>query len=114
MVIVLESAWINKLYDVIKQSKLHHFKIIKKKHISLFLYVDSTDSFQTIKTHCNQLIFERYGSAFVYEIYPMYNGMVDRNAYLPKHVKDQYAYYQNKRKDLSKEELNLFLKNVKE
>lgn len=114
MVIVLESAWTNKLYDVIKQSKLYHFKMIKKKGISLFIYVDSTDSFQTIKTHCNQLIFQIYGIAFVYEIYPMYQGMIDRNAYLPKHLKDQYAYYQNKRKDLSKEELNMFLKNEKE
>ena len=41
----------------------------------------------------------------VFEVYGLYNGMIDFTAYLPQHRKDESVYYNRQKKDLSDQEL---------
>ena len=105
MVFVVVSPVINKVIDAFEKTEGYEF--IKRKGPRGFFYIDNEQSFRQIKGLIRNLI----GPIYVFEVYGLYNGMIDLFAYLPEERKNTEKYYNGLHKDLSDDELNKFLAN---
>lgn len=113
MVIVLIAARYKRLVEWINKRKyegidgIYTIKIVGPK---VFLYVDTNFDFKTIVSTFKRSIKEQGGLAYIYEFYPIYREKIDYNAYMSAQTKDTMRYFNTKHKDLSNQELELFLK----
>ena len=101
MVIVVISARFKRILDIFAQYENYH--LIKRVGPKLFYYVDGDTSHLISKT--KKIILNILGVMTVFEVYNLYNGMIDFTAYLPNKKKDESSYYNSVKKDLSDEEL---------
>lgn len=108
MIIVLVAARYQKILDWISEDC--SIQLLKQKGPKLFLYVETTYDYQTLIHLFHQKIKQKGGASYVYQFYSLYNGMIDYNDYLSEETKNHMKYYQTKNKDLSQEEIDLFLK----
>jgi hypothetical protein len=108
MVIVLIAAFHRRMTACILENISS--KVIKTDGVRVFLYIDEPiDESMVIKT-VKGIIHKYFGPSYVYEVYPLYNGMVDVFTYLPEEIKQKRNYYFLDRKHLSDKELEDFLK----
>lgn len=84
-------------------SKYKEYHLIKVKGPQLFYYIDKHHD--DLIRYTKKLIVEDIGPMTVFEVYGLYNGMIDFTAYLPQHRKDESVYYNRQKKDLSDQEL---------
>ena len=114
MVIVLIAARYKRLIEWINNKKyegidgIYTIKIVGPK---VFLYVDTNLDFETIVNTFKSSIKAQGGLAYVYEFYTIYREKIDYNAYISAQVKDTMRYFNTKQKDLSNQELELFLED---
>lgn len=111
MFVVLISARYKKILEWIEQcSQIESLSCVKRIGPKVFLYVDTDLSYEELMLLFRGIINQNGGSAYVYQFYKLYNGMIDYNDYLPEHRKQEMNYYQKPNKDLSQEEIRCFLK----
>lgn len=111
MVIVLVAGYHKILIPAILHIDMPIY-VIKENTTKVFFYIDTTLSKEEI-FHCiKKAISQQCGNQYAYQLFTIYNGMIDLSDYLPTHLKDQNAYYQNPHKDLSKIELATFIKTI--
>lgn len=87
--------------DLLSQYNQYH--LIKRVGPKLFYYVDTQDDH--VISYTKKLIASGVGVMTVFEVYTLYNGMIDFTSYLPEYRKDESKYYNQVNKDLSDEEL---------
>ena len=107
MVIVVISARFKRILDILSQYDNYH--LIKRTGPKLFYYIDGDTSGIINKT--KKIIIGVLGVMTVFEVYGMYNGMIDFTAYLSNEKKDETKYYNALNKDLSDEELENWKKD---
>lgn len=110
MIIVLVAARYQRILDWICEDC--SIQLIKQKGPKLFLYVETTDDYQTLIHSFHKRIKQQGGSSYVYQFYSLYNGMIDYNDYLSEETKNHMKYYQSQNKDLSEKEIQVFLKKA--
>ena len=84
-------------------SQYENYHLIKRKGPQLFYYVDGDTNSLISKT--KKLIVNELGVATVFEVYGIYNGMIDFTSYLSNEKKNESKYYNQIKKDISNEEL---------
>lgn len=112
MVIVLVAAryqtilsWLNQL----ENDAIASLCVIKRNGPKVYLYVETRLSFHDTIQLFHQCIYQQGGVNYVYQFYGIYHGMIDYNAYLSQKTKDKMPYYLSTQKDISDQELNIFL-----
>lgn len=103
MVIVIVSPVIAKIIPALE--KRGNYKLIKSKGPKGFFFIPSDISFHQAVKQTKALICQYVGSFYVFEVYGLYNGMIDLFSYLPDEKKNTEKYYTELKKDLSDEEL---------
>lgn len=84
---------------------------MKRKGPDLFYYVDDCDS-KTIIKETKKIIASSLGRHIIFEVYGLYNGMIDFTPYLSQEKKNESQYYNRTKKDLSKEEVEIWKKEM--
>ena len=101
MVIAIVSVRFGKIISILSKHENYHF--VKRKGPQLFYYIDG-DTTNIIK-NTKKIIVDVLGPMTVFEVYKLYNGMIDFTAYLSDETKNESKYYNQTNKDLSDEEL---------
>ena len=97
MIIAVISARFNRIMNILAHDENYHF--IKRTGPKLFYYVDGDTSHLISKT--KKLILKELGIMSVFEVYGIYNGMIDFTDYLPEEQKKESSYYNRTLKDIS-------------
>lgn len=108
MVIVLVAGYHKILIPAVLNMGIDTY-VIKENKTKVFFYVDSPLCKEELFLRIKKAIHQQCGKQYAYQLFTLYQGMIDLSDYLPTHLKDQNIYYQNKNKDLSKKELTTFL-----
>lgn len=103
MVIVIVSPVTHKIVDALNTVEEYHY--IKSKGPRCFYYIEGNEGDQVLLYKTKKLIVQMIGAVYVFEAYGIYNGMIDLFSYLPPQKKDKNKYYNQKKKDISDEEL---------
>lgn len=101
MVIVVISVRFKRIMSILSQYENYH--LIKRVGPKLFYYVDG-DTAHLIR-NTKKIIVDVMGVMTVFEVYGIYNGMIDFTSYLSDEKKDEAKYYNSSQKDMSDEEL---------
>ncbi len=104
MVIAIVSPVKEKIIDALNTVEDYHF--IKTKGPRCFYYVEGEEGNPAIIYQTKKIINQLVGKMYVYEVYGIYNGMIDLLSYLPKEKKDSNKYYNQVSKDMSEDELH--------
>ena len=110
MVIVLVAGYHKILIPAILKMNIKGY-VIKEKGTKVFFYFDTSLDTNSLLRAIKQAI-KQSGSQYAYQLYTLYNGMLDISDYLPEHLKKNNKYYLNPVKDLSNQELEAFLKTI--
>lgn len=114
MVIVLISARYKRIIEWLsEESYLSHIGMIKQTGPKIYLYVESSYSLEEVIQLMNKSIKDKSGGMLVYQLYTIYNGKIDYNAYLPCATKNQMSYYLGP-KDITDEEIQCYKENIKQ
>lgn len=105
MTFVIIASFIHQIRPVVEN--LDNFYCVKKLGPKAFFYYDGNLKEEEVIPYVKTKIKEALGTILVYEIYPLYKGIIDLTPYLPSQLKDSKPYYQ-KKKDLSDAELEAF------
>lgn len=104
MVIIIVSPKIEKIVNALKE--YDEYMLIRKKGPRAFIYVNTTETNPAVVVrNAKKLIVHLITAIYIFEVYTLYNGMIDLFGYLPKEKKDVNKYYIQSRKDLSDDEL---------
>lgn len=112
MVIVLVSGYTKLFIQHILEMPIDNY-VIKQVGNKIFFYFDTDLKDYEIMSTMKKTIKEKCGPQYAYQIYTIYNGMIDLTPYLPIHIKDTNKYYLNPSKDLTDKELTAFLHTIK-
>ncbi|MEG0275923.1 MAG: hypothetical protein RR630_02740 [Coprobacillus sp.] len=113
MVIVLISVRYKSLLELImhhNHQNIHSIQVIKRDGGKVFLYIDTTLSQENVIRYLHGFIQKKCYGAIVYEFYGIYNGKIDFHSYLSDESKNKIKYYQTKGKDITSQEIELYLK----
>lgn len=110
MVIVLVAGYHHILIPAILKMEIKGY-VVKEGTTKVFFYFDTALDTVTVLSAVKQAI-KQSGSQYAYQLYTMYNGMIDLTDYLPEHIKKENKYYLNPNKDLSDQELKDFLETI--
>ena len=91
-----------KLFDVVEAIKT--VEVVKRVGPKIFLYVDTSLSYEKIIQSFRQRIISCGGIMYVYQFYRIFNGMIDYNEYLSDETKMSMPYYQSRHKDILESE----------
>lgn len=114
MIVVLISARYCRILEWIQGhqcSQVQSISCIKKRGPKVFLYVDTQLSYSELISLFKEIINAKGGSAYVYQFYTIYHGMIDYHDYLSEKTKQTMPYYQSVNKDLSDEEMGQYVKS---
>lgn len=103
MIVVLVAARYKRILQWLKQSPIENIEsieIVKQVGPKLFLYVETSLSYQQLIRSFKKRICESGGAMYVYQFYGIFNGMIDYNEYLPASTKLSMPYYQSEKKDI--------------
>lgn len=103
MIIVIVSPVIKKIIDAFSNEKDCY--LIKSKGARGFFYVDSDESVAIVLNRMKQIIASKVGKFYIFELYTVFNGMIDLFAYLPLETKNEHKYYNGLVKDITDEEI---------
>ena len=105
MTFVIIASFIHQIRPVVEN--LDDFYCVKKFGPKAFFYYNGNLPEDEVIPYVKAQIKAKLGSILVYEIYPLYKGIIDHTPYLPTEMKESKAYYQRK-KDLSDAELEAY------
>lgn len=108
MVIVLVATRYTTLLRWIQETdylNIASIDVIKRNGPKVYLYVDTNLTFREVCQAFKQAIKSHGGLMYVYELYSIYNGMIDYNAYMSEDTKSSMKYYQSQHKDITNEEI---------
>lgn len=113
MVVVLIASRYQKLLEwmsMIEHDGIQSIQVIKQTGPKIFLYVET--SLKQVYVHhlLKEEIKKHGGVMYVYELYGIFNGKIDYNAYMSEETKQSMKYYQTVRKDITEKEIEEFLK----
>lgn len=111
MVIVLVAGFTKVILPHVQNMGITCY-VIKQVGTKVFLYFDTDLNKSQVLKKMHVTISTKCGKQYAYQLYSLYNGMIDLNDYLPTSIKDTHPYYTNKNKDLSDLELTTFLKGL--
>lgn len=111
MVIVLIAGYTKLMIPAILNMDIDCY-IIKQEGTKVFFYFDSPLTTKEIFQKVTNTIIVQCGPQYVFQLYTLYNGMIDLTPYLPEHIKKQTPYYLKAKKDVSTQELEQFLKRI--
>lgn len=103
MIVVLVAARYKRILQWLKQTPIENIEsieIVKQVGPKLFLYVETSLSYQQLICSFKKRICDSGGVMYVYQFYSIFNGMIDYNEYLPESTKLSMPYYQSKKKDV--------------
>lgn len=107
MVVVLISARYKTILQWLKSvpiKGIQAIKIIKQNGPKIFLYVETSFTYQQVVQCFQKRIHECGGVMYVYQFYSIFQGMIDYNDYLSDEVKLSMPYYQSSNKDILESE----------
>lgn len=79
--------------------------VMKRNGPKVYLYVDTQLPFYEVSRQLRMAIKNQGGLMYVYELYSIYNGMIDYNAYMSEDAKANMKYYQSQNKDITQEDI---------
>ena len=103
MVVAVISRAIHKIIEALDQNE--EIYLIKQKGPKAFFYVKADLTNTNVVSYTKSAIRKNLENVYVYEVYGMYNGMVDLFDYFSEEKKQKEKYYNGLKKDLSDEEL---------
>lgn len=114
MIIVLIAQRKEKLLKWILNKEyrdISSINVIKKDHVKVFLYIETKLTFHEIERLLKQSISSQSDIDYVYQFYPLWNGLIDYAPYLSEGKKLKHKYYQQTQKAITEEELKDFFEN---
>lgn len=113
MVVVLVATRYQTIVNWLQDSQHESIKsigVIKRIGPKVYLYVDTILSFEEINRILRSMIKNHGGAMYVYEIYSVFNGKIDYNAYISVETKLTMKYYQTEHKDITEKEIEDYKK----
>lgn len=92
----------------ISNESIHSIKVIKQSGPKVFLYVETELQQNEVHHIIKQHIKSLGGAMYVYELYGIFNGMIDYNSYMSDQTKLSTKYYQSLHKDITDNEIEEF------
>lgn len=113
MVVVLVSSRYKTLLEwitSIENENIKHIGVIKKVGPKIYLYFDTSLSQNELHHTLKKQIVHSGGLMYVYELYGVFNGMIDYNSYMSEETKQSMKYYQTSKKDIDDQEIENYRK----
>lgn len=113
MIVVLIASRYQKLLEWIcgiEHDEIKSIQVIKQNGPKIFLYVETTLQQDDVHHLLKEEIKKQGGVMYVYELYGIFNGKIDYNAYMSEETKQSMKYYQTVHKDMTDQEIEDFKK----
>lgn len=115
MVIVLVAQRVSQLLEWIMRgtySEIESTGIIKQQGAYTYLYIETFLEFNDVERQLKRAIVSGGGSSYVYQFYPIYQGLIDYMPYLSEESKKKKRYYQRVDQDITKKEIEDYIKKI--